>query len=92
MVNTGAATPSQESRSQVLWEEDGMLTITGGKLTIYRVMAAQALNAVSARLRGSPRFNHKMKAFELSAQTTGGRQTGTQKLGIPGRPLRAQGE
>ena len=41
-----------------------MLTITGGKLTIYRVMAAQALNAVSARLRGSPRFDHKMKAFE----------------------------
>jgi glycerol-3-phosphate dehydrogenase len=65
VVNTGAATPSQESRSQVIWEEDGMLTITGGKLTIYRVMAAQALNAISARLRGSPRFDHKMKAFDL---------------------------
>jgi glycerol-3-phosphate dehydrogenase len=64
VVNTGAATPSQESRTQVIWEEDGLLTITGGKLTIYRVMAAQALNAISARLRGKPRFNHKMKAFE----------------------------
>jgi glycerol-3-phosphate dehydrogenase len=64
VINTGAATPSQESRSQVIWEEDGLLTITGGKLTIYRVMAAQALNAVSARLRGSPRFDHKMKAFD----------------------------
>jgi glycerol-3-phosphate dehydrogenase len=64
VVNTGAATPSQESRSQVVWEEDGLLTITGGKLTIYRVMAAQALNAVSARLGGNPHFNHKMKAFD----------------------------
>ncbi|MGB8253771.1 MAG: glycerol-3-phosphate dehydrogenase/oxidase [Anaerolineaceae bacterium] len=64
VVNTGAATPSQESRTQVIWEEDGLLTITGGKLTIYRVMAAQALNAISARLGGNPHFNHKMKAFE----------------------------
>jgi glycerol-3-phosphate dehydrogenase len=71
VVNTGAATPSQESRSQVVWEEDGLLTITGGKLTIYRVMAAQALNAISARLGGNPRFNHKMKAFESLPKPAG---------------------
>lgn len=74
VINTGAATPSQESRTQVIWEEDGLLTITGGKLTIYRVMAAQALNAVSARLNGVRHFNYKMKAFDTlpkpSADTT----------------------
>ena len=72
VINTGAATPSQESRTQVVWEEDGLLTITGGKLTIYRVMAAQALNAISSRLSGNPRFNHKMKAFEPLPKSTKG--------------------
>jgi len=71
VVNTGAATPSQESRSQVIWEEDGLLTITGGKLTIFRVMAAQALNAVSARLRSNPHFDHKMKVFEPLPKPSG---------------------
>jgi glycerol-3-phosphate dehydrogenase len=64
VVNTGASTPSLESRAQVIWEEDGLLTITGGKLTIYRIMAAQALNAIRVRLGDNPRFDHKMKAFE----------------------------
>ena len=72
VVNTGAATPSQESRTQVIWEEDGLLTITGGKLTIYRVMAAQALNAISGRLGGNTHFNHKMKAFEPLPKTPKG--------------------
>ncbi len=65
VINTGAATPSAESRHQVIWEEDGLLTITGGKLTIYRVMAAEALNAIAYRLEGKPHFNHKVKAFEI---------------------------
>ena len=45
MVNTGASTPSLESRAQVIWEEDGLLTITGGKLTTFRPMALDALDA-----------------------------------------------
>ena len=68
-----------------------MLTITGGKLTIYRVMAAQALNAISARLRGNPRFDHKMKAFEpLPKPPPEERLELDRNAGIPGRSLRAQ--
>ncbi|UCG25344.1 MAG: glycerol-3-phosphate dehydrogenase/oxidase [Chloroflexota bacterium] len=46
VVDTGKANPSKESREHVLWSEDGLLTVTGGKLTTFRVMARDALKAV----------------------------------------------
>lgn len=50
VVNTGKPNPSQESREHVLWQEAGLLTITGGKLTTFHRMAQQALRAAAARL------------------------------------------
>jgi glycerol-3-phosphate dehydrogenase len=44
VVHTGKADPSKESREFVLWTESGLLTITGGKLTTFRLMAHQALS------------------------------------------------
>lgn len=44
VVHTGKADPSKESREFVLWVESGLLTITGGKLTTFRLMAHQALS------------------------------------------------
>jgi glycerol-3-phosphate dehydrogenase len=54
VVDTGQADPSRESREHVLWTEHGLLTVTGGKLTTFRLMAHQALRAVRARLPGRP--------------------------------------
>jgi glycerol-3-phosphate dehydrogenase len=50
VVNSGKANPSKESREHVLWEENGLLTITGGKLTTFRVMAHDVLRALRGRL------------------------------------------
>jgi glycerol-3-phosphate dehydrogenase len=50
VVDTGQANPSRESREFVLWDEDGLLTATGGKLTTFRLMARKALQAVRRRL------------------------------------------
>lgn len=50
VVNTGKGDPSKESREYVLWDEHGLLTVTGGKLTTFRRMAHSALRAVSGRL------------------------------------------
>lgn len=50
VVDTGNPDPSRESREFVLWEENGLLTVTGGKLTTFRLMAQDALNAVRHRL------------------------------------------
>jgi len=64
VINTGAATPSQESRAHQVWEEDGLITVSGGKLSIFRVMAADVLNYISNRLPGNPKFDHRDQIFE----------------------------
>jgi glycerol-3-phosphate dehydrogenase len=50
VIHTGAATPSKESRAHALWEENGLITITGGKYTTFRVMSRQTMDRVLARL------------------------------------------
>lgn len=50
VVNTGKADPSQESREYAIWDEDGLLTVSGGKLTTFRIMARDALKAVRRHL------------------------------------------
>ena len=47
VVNTGAETPSKESRAHQVWVEKGLVTISGGKLTTFRVMARDTLDCVS---------------------------------------------
>jgi glycerol-3-phosphate dehydrogenase len=64
VVDTGKANPSKESREHVLWEENGLLTVTGGKLTTFRLMAHDALRAVRGRLPGSPHFNPRLRVFD----------------------------
>jgi len=50
VINTGKADPSRESRDHAVWEEAGLLTVTGGKLTTFRLMALDALKAARRRL------------------------------------------
>lgn len=42
--------PSKESREYVLWNESGLLTVTGGKLTTFRCTALDALKALRGQL------------------------------------------
>jgi glycerol-3-phosphate dehydrogenase len=43
VVDTGKADASAESRDHVVWPEGGLLTVTGGKLTTFRLIAIDAL-------------------------------------------------
>lgn len=43
VVGTGKADPSKESRDHVIWEESGLLTVTGGKLTTFALIARQTM-------------------------------------------------
>ena len=43
VINTGKTDPSKESREHVLWNENGLITVAGGKLTTFRLMAQDAL-------------------------------------------------
>lgn len=49
VINTGAANPAKESREHALWNEEGLLTVTGGKLTTFRMMALETLRAVGLK-------------------------------------------
>ena len=43
MIDSGKADPSKEARDHAVWLEQGLLTVTGGKLTTFRLIAQDAL-------------------------------------------------
>jgi glycerol-3-phosphate dehydrogenase len=63
VVHTGKTDPSKESREHVLWHENNLLTVAGGKLTTFRRMAHDALNKVRANLPHHPRFNSRQRVL-----------------------------
>jgi len=46
VLSEGRLSPSEESRDHVVWRDRGLITITGGKLTTFRIMAWDALKAI----------------------------------------------
>jgi glycerol-3-phosphate dehydrogenase len=50
VIDTGKADPSKESREHAIWRENGLLTITGGKLTTFAVMARDVLQLAREEL------------------------------------------
>ncbi len=64
IINTGQADPSKESRAHVVWQEHGLITITGGKYTTFRIMAEQALQMASSRLPHPADLSARKKYFD----------------------------
>jgi len=52
VIGSGKADPSAESRDHACWEEAGMLTVTGGKLTTFDAVARDALATLKPRFAG----------------------------------------
>ncbi|HJV86485.1 MAG TPA: glycerol-3-phosphate dehydrogenase/oxidase [Noviherbaspirillum sp.] len=52
VIDSGKADPSKEGRDHAVWLEDGLLTVTGGKLTTFRLIARDALKHAAPLLRG----------------------------------------
>jgi glycerol-3-phosphate dehydrogenase len=50
VIGSGQDNPSKEGRDHAVWEEKGLLTITGGKLTTFRLMATDVLKAAGIKL------------------------------------------
>ena len=50
VIDTGKQDPSKESREYVLWEDHGLITVSGGKLTTFRLMACSALKRAIRQL------------------------------------------
>lgn len=50
VIGTGALNPSKERRDHSVWNDHGLVTVTGGKLTTFRPIAWDALAAARAQL------------------------------------------
>ncbi len=68
VINTGKADPSAESRDHVVWTENGLLTITGGKLTTFRLIALDALKAARHALPNMPKIDEDAPAINEVTQ------------------------
>jgi glycerol-3-phosphate dehydrogenase len=58
ILTRGRRAPSREPRDHAVWRRDGVVTVTGGKLTTFRLLARDALRAARPWLpvprKGSP--------------------------------------
>ncbi|MEW6046533.1 MAG: glycerol-3-phosphate dehydrogenase/oxidase, partial [Bacillota bacterium] len=57
VVGTGRKDPSRESREHAIWAE-GIITVAGGKLTTFRILALDALRRALEQL-GPPRLDRR---------------------------------
>ncbi|MTW02309.1 FAD-dependent oxidoreductase [Duganella ginsengisoli] len=64
VIDSGQADPSKETREHALWLEDGLLTVTGGKLTTFRVIALDALRKAAPLL---PQWKASLEARPVFA-------------------------
>ena len=64
VIGSGKADPSKELREHVVLQENGLLTVTGGKLTTFRVIAVDALRAVRDRLPEHPRIDRDVPVLD----------------------------
>ena len=60
VIGTGKLDPSEESRDHVIWEDHGMVTVTGGKLTTFRLIALDVLKAILHIFPEIPEPSHDM--------------------------------
>ena len=67
VIDTGKKDPSEESRDHVIWQDSGLLTVTGGKLTTFRLIALEALKAIRPILPDCPKIEDDSKIFEKSS-------------------------
>jgi glycerol-3-phosphate dehydrogenase len=64
VIGSGKADPSKESRDHVVWNEAGLLTVTGGKLTTFRLIALDALKAVHHVLPDMPELKNNVPVLD----------------------------
>lgn len=51
VINTGKSNPSKESRDYIILDDKGLITVTGGKLTTYRLLAQDTLKMAKKYLK-----------------------------------------
>ncbi len=60
VIGSGKVNPSEESRDHVVWDENGLITVTGGKLTTFRLIGLDVLKVARYRLPEMPEPDYDM--------------------------------
>ncbi len=63
VFSEGKLKPSEESREHVVWVDNGLVTVTGGKLTTFRRLALDALKAAKSFLPPDKMIDRKAPVF-----------------------------
>lgn len=87
VVDSGKADPSSESRDHVVWQEDGLLSVTGGKLTTFRLIALDALKKAQKLLGPLPDLDQEQTFFTPLEKATvfTGKLEGKRLIRLQGR-------
>ncbi len=70
VVDTGRKDPDKASRDHAVWDDDGLITLTGGKLTTFDVLAKQGLKAAAkhlGRVVGTPATTAELESRWMTA-------------------------
>lgn len=68
LINSGALSPSKEKRSHSVWENKGLVSVSGGKLTTFRLIAQDALKAAEKYISGFRLNPYSEHVFSPTAQ------------------------
>ena len=64
VVGSGKADPSKESRDHVVWDEHGLVTVTGGKLTTFGIIARDTFKDLRHRLPDGAKLGPRAPMFD----------------------------
>ncbi|KLU59475.1 aerobic glycerol-3-phosphate dehydrogenase [Peptococcaceae bacterium CEB3] len=67
VLNTGKVDPSKEARDYAVWSQKGLVTVTGGKLTTFALLARGAMREI-AKWAGSPAGGTGLDGEKVSLQ------------------------
>ena len=67
LVSSGARNPSKEKRDHSIWDDQGLISVSGGKLTTFRLIALDALQAARAYIDDYPDVHFEETIFRSGA-------------------------
>jgi glycerol-3-phosphate dehydrogenase len=67
IVSSGGLNPSAEKRDHSIWDDQGLITVSGGKLTTFRLIALDVLAAASRYLPNLKWKDNKQSIFRQAS-------------------------
>lgn len=65
VASGGGVNPSAERRDHSVWDDQGLITVTGGKLTTFRLIALDVLKAAQNRFPALDASDSKARVFRV---------------------------